>query len=146
MKKFETFLKDEVKQCDVCLDVGCGDKSKTRWIEETCSGLVIFLDKDEKFKPDILMEAGKELFPLRNESCDVVLISDLLQELSKEEGEFVLKEAFRVCRRTIILAMRDRRETDRSVWTHEDFGSSWERVIGVSGQDGLVLLVLRKKK
>lgn len=147
---FAKFFKPKVKPETVLLDIGCGDKGKTAWARAQGTK-VIHVDAWDKVNPDILCDVAKEKLPIDDKSCDIVLMYDFIEHLTKEEGYSVLKEAQRVCRGEIILVtpifwtdnlhnvnnpnlwcFGNEYDAHKSLWMPEDFEElpGWERVLG----------------
>ena len=131
---------------DVVLDIGCGNKfHASKLKEENRCKKIITLDAWENTKPDILLDVSKESLPFSDESVDVVLMIDLIEHLEKDEGERLLVEAERVCKKCLVILtplwwddnkkhVEDPRlwcygnqfNLHKSLWTEEDF-HNWTR-------------------
>lgn len=93
---------DNVEPGDSVLDIGCGDKGRTRLL--TRNNQITSIDAWEKVNPDLLIDLEQEeKLPYPDNSFDVVLMLDFIEHLSKDAGIPIIKEAQRVCRKKLIL-------------------------------------------
>jgi len=86
---------------DSVLDLGCGDKSRTKLL--TRNNKVVSVDAWEKTKPDILLDVEKSNLPFAENSFDVVLLIDFVEHLDKEIGKKVIDQAIKIAKKKVIL-------------------------------------------
>lgn len=128
---------------DSVLDIGCGDKHRTAYLTDN---KVVSLDAWEKVNPDILLDLEVSSLPFKENSFDVILMIDFIEHLSKISGKRILEEAYKICRKKIILltplwwsdnsenvnnpalwCYKNQFDYHKSLWTVEDF-SSWTSI------------------
>jgi 2-polyprenyl-3-methyl-5-hydroxy-6-metoxy-1,4-benzoquinol methylase len=97
----DKFVYDNVAPGDSVLDLGCGDKQRTKLL--TRDNKVLSVDAWAKAQPDLLLDLENVLLPFADNSFDVVLMIDFIEHLSKEAGHRIMEEAKRVCKRRVIL-------------------------------------------
>jgi predicted SAM-dependent methyltransferase len=140
----ENFIYDMVAPGDRVLDLGCGDKGRTKFLAR--NNEVISVDAWEKAKPDVLLDLEKESIPFPENSFDVVLMIDFIEHMSKTEGMRVISEAIKVCRKKVILftpsfwtdnmenvnnpelwCYQNQYDSHKSLWALEDF-AGWQPI------------------
>ena len=70
------------------LNLGCGSDHKKGFIN---------IDIDKRLKPDLVHDVRKKL-PYKANSVDHILLQDLLEHVTKEDGEKLLADCSRVLR------------------------------------------------
>lgn len=70
----------------VKLNLGCGKDKRVGYIN---------VDANSKYKPDVVCDLTKKL-PFPNSSVDEIIIQDVLEHLTKEDGEKLILECSRV--------------------------------------------------
>jgi len=100
MSDLNQFLASEVSPGDTVLDIGCGDKCRTRLLKDN---KVFTVDAWDKVKPDLLIDLEVEPLPLGENSFDIIFMIDFIEHLSREAGMRVLAQAKEICRKKIIL-------------------------------------------
>ncbi|MEP7103968.1 MAG: class I SAM-dependent methyltransferase [Candidatus Dojkabacteria bacterium] len=109
---FLKIIEKEVKGCESLLDVGCGGYSPLKDINKNLKTSVGV----DGFKPSIesarkrkthtenkvidVLEIGKYF---KNKSFDCVVALDLIEHLTKEQGEKLLKEMEKIARKKVII-------------------------------------------
>ena len=141
---FASFINTSLLEDDMSiLDLGCGDQK----IINRLKGTHFTVDIWEKFKPDLVWNLNKLPLPFADNSFDVILILDVIEHLTKENGLKLLEEAKRVANKKIVIFtplwwtsnlyyMNDpqsayygnKYEEHQSLWSREDFGSGWEEI------------------
>jgi predicted SAM-dependent methyltransferase len=125
------------------LDIGCGDKQIIRSLK----GVHTTLDIWKKFEPDILWDLNNIPLPFQSDSFEIVLMLDVIEHLTKENGEKLLEEVKRITSSKIVLFtplwwteniyyMNDPHsayfensyERHQSLWVREDFKEGWGEV------------------
>ena len=135
------FIRNNVKEDDVVLDIGCGIKT---YQDVECK-LMVSLDGWMPLYPDILANLEEGVLPISNNSIDVILIIDVIEHIEKINGLKIIDESKRVTRRSIILFTPLWWEEDpgrhredlwsfanpykyhKSLWSKEDF-TDWNSV------------------
>ena len=132
------------------IDIGCGDKQYSRYVEtKECN--VTTVDAWIDTNPDFLVDLELSPLPFKDNSFDSALMIDVIEHLTKEGGERLLKEVQRVVKTNIILTTplwwSDNKhnvenpklwcygndyDLHKSLWTPEDFdgredGGDWVR-------------------
>ena len=135
------FIYHNIKPGESILDIGCGDKLRTKML---VSNKITSVDAWEKVKPDVLLDLEKESLPFAENSYDVVLMIDFIEHLDKEVGKRLLEEAKKVCKKKIILltpsfwtdnldnvnnpelwCYQNKYDGHKSFWTNDDF-KDWD--------------------
>jgi SAM-dependent methyltransferase len=86
----------------ITLDLGCGYKRISEKIS-SLGGKVFTLDRERKFRPDIL--ADVKHLPIKNKSVDFVVTDGLLEHFNDDDLIRVLKEEERVFKRRVVNIM-----------------------------------------
>ena len=92
---------DMVAPGDSVLDVGCGDKGRTRCLNK--GNKVVSVDAWDKARPDMVVNVEKESLPFPEKSFDVVLMLDFVEHLDKDVGKRVMEEAKRIANKKVLL-------------------------------------------
>lgn len=77
-----------MKNKQIKLNLGCGSDHKNGFIN---------IDIDKRLKPDLVHDVRNKL-PFKANSVDHILLQDVLEHLTKEDGEKLLKDCSRVLR------------------------------------------------
>lgn len=140
------FLNNIIDPTDTVLDVGCGDKQFSNFLNNK---QITTLDIWEPFKPDVLWDLNKLPLPFKDNSFSWTLCIDCVEHLPKNKGLQLLEELKRVCKEYVIiytpLWWTDNHENvidpkspyyknsynaHQSLWKLEDFSEpEWKRVI-----------------
>ena len=130
------FLNTLIPEGSAVLDLGSGDKKLAGLLHAK----VTTVDAWEPFKPDVVWNMNKTPLPFKDKSYDTVLLLDTIEHFKKEKGVEVLKEAKRICKKSVIVLtplwwtdnldnMNDENssyfgnpfEAHQSLWSVEDF-------------------------
>lgn len=106
------------------LNLGCGKDYKIGWIN---------VDISKECKVDILADLSKE-FPFKDNYADEILLSDILEHFTKEDGIVFLKECYRVLKIDGTITIRthnifqiiDQFQNDPEVLIHFLYGNTKE--------------------
>jgi len=140
----DKFIYDNVEPAESVLDLGCGDKQRTKML--TRGNKVVSVDAWEKTQPDLVLDLETGVLPFGDASFDVVLMIDFVEHLNKESGQQIIAEAQRVCKKKIILftpaywtenrenienpelwSYQNEYDLHKSFWTVNDF-AGWKEV------------------
>lgn len=126
------------------LDIGCGNKWYYPFIS---ANSITSVDAWADLKPDIVCQVGKNSLPFDDNSFDTVLMFDVIEHLSKLQGEDAISEAKRVCRNILYLLtpviwqdnalaaakLKNPFQHHLSLWAHSDFEGQkkWKFIRGV---------------
>ncbi len=103
------FLRMELRDCDSVLDLGCGGNSVLRYIPHRywSVGVEAWKNSLEESKSkhihDEYILADITRMELIEKSVDAVILLEVLEHLTKEEGKLLLEKMTRVARKKIIL-------------------------------------------
>jgi len=148
---FGVLLKDELKDCESILDVGCGDNSPLRMIARKkelvgIDGYAGAINKSKKagihqkyIKMDI-KDIGKKFKP---KQFDAVVALDVIEHLKKKDGYNLLKQMEKIARKKVIvftpngfLPQIDKvnlLQEHLSGWDTKDFKAREYKVFGAKG-------------
>jgi SAM-dependent methyltransferase len=143
-------LKRELEGCESFLDLGCGKNSAVRYFSKGFRSAGV-----DAFKPDLEESRKKgihnEYFVMdvrnlsfRPKSFDAVLALDLLEHLTKNEGDKLLKDMERIAKKKVIVLTPNgfleqkacdgnEYQTHKSGWTVSEMRGRGYRVIGFNG-------------
>ncbi|MCK9463136.1 MAG: class I SAM-dependent methyltransferase, partial [Proteobacteria bacterium] len=82
------------------LDLGCGDKRLSKMYPHK---KVVTVDAFPACNPDHVLNIGTDKLPFEDKSFDVVVMSDVLEHISRIHGVFALSEAQRVTKLKLIV-------------------------------------------
>jgi len=148
------FVLNEVPQLENkrILDCGCGQgiwAYLMRCEKRGDEGYIVGLDLNEPFLAfckkhrvyDDLVLSDTSRLPFRNKSFDMILASEVIEHLTKDQALKFLEEIERVCKRRIILttpngqrlwkAERNKWQIHRSIWTAREFQKRGYKVRGI---------------
>ena len=149
---FENVLQFELYGCQSVLDLGCGGPNNNTWLANMPiprkTGVDIFAPyielrkKEGKYTDCIVADIAKVEF--KDRSFDAVVSFDVLEHLTKTEGETLLDKANRWARRKVIIYMpngylrqgewdNNIYQTHKSGWSCNDFRARGYRVLGMGG-------------
>jgi len=133
---------DLVAPGDSVLDIGCGDKGRTRCLNR--NNKVVSIDAWDKAKPDMIVDLEKEPLPFKEGEFDIVLMLDFVEHLSKESGKRIMEEAVKVSKKRVVVftpnfwtdnkenvnnpdlwCYQNEFDCHKSLWKPEDF-TGWE--------------------
>ena len=140
----DKFVYDLVQPGESVLDLGCGDKGRTRSLNK--GNKVVTVDAWAKTNPDLVLDVEKDPIPFDQDSFDIVLMLDFVEHLEKEVGEKVIEEAKRVSNKKVLVftpkfwtdnkdnvanpdlwCYQNEFDLHKSLWHEEDF-VGWETV------------------
>lgn len=124
------------------LDLGCGEKTLSKLYPQKN---IVTVDAFPECHPDHLLNIGVDKLPFEDASFDVVVMSDVLEHLSRIHGLIALNEAQRVTKGRLIVITpakwninnryfndpkykeyyQNKFNLHRSLWTITDF-SGWK--------------------
>lgn len=135
--RIKEFLSNEIDDFDSVLDIGCGNKTYSKY------GMCITIDAWDKVNPDILFDIEKNDLQFPDKSFDYILLLDVIEHLEKERGKEVLEQCFRVAKKVILFtplywtdnhdntndpdcwAYGNKFNIHKSLWTLDDF-KDWQ--------------------
>jgi predicted TPR repeat methyltransferase len=149
---YETELEKAVGNCKSLLDVGCGSSSPVRFFSKKlfCAGVDAFEPSIEKsrsqgihnkyYKMDVL-DIGNSFEP---DSFDCVLASDLIEHLTKEEGNKLIGMMEKIAGKKVIIFTpngflpqgeydKNPLQVHKSGWTVKEMKEKGYEVIGING-------------
>ena len=145
-------LEKTLKNCNSILDVGCGSNSPLRNISKVdyCVGVDIFEPWINKSEKDKIHDKYYKLDVLKldsvftEKSFDCVVALDLLEHLTKEEGNKLLKSVEKLAKKKVIIFTTNgyvpQQESDnnpwnvhKSGWTTNEMKQRGYRVFGMNG-------------
>ncbi len=154
--KYDVIMENHVQDCETLLDIGCGSFSPVQTFNQHlyCVGIDAFAPSIEKSKKlgihdeyhqMNVLEALEKFGP---KSFDVVVALDLIEHLTKEDGEQLLDMMDKLARKRIFiytpngfLPQGDRENNPWQVhysgWEPKEFRSRGYHVYGVNGVKGL---------
>ena len=155
---FISFFTPEIKN-KIVLDVGCGRglngsiiRATRDWSGTTLIGMDInkgCLDFCRNFNIyDKLVEANLPKLPFKDKSVDFLICTEVIEHLTKKDGQMLIKEIDRVCRGRAIIStpnlffntMQAKDEDEhKSRWTTEDFREHDYKVYGLGISTSLLL-------
>lgn len=101
-------LKNELKDCDSVLDLGCGPDSIVKWADvkyrvgiDAFEPYIKTSKKSKIHHKYILGDITKAKFPAK--SFDAVILIDVLEHLTKKQGEVILKSAEKWARKKVVI-------------------------------------------
>jgi len=134
-------LSNFIGEHNTVLDVGCGDKSYTKF------GKVTTVDAWEKLRPDYLLNLENERLSFEENSFDFILMLDFIEHLDRDKGEITLADCKKIVKDKIFLltplifndnsvnvndancwAYGNDFDYHKSLWTLEDF-KDWKSLV-----------------
>lgn len=103
------YLRKELRDCSSILDLGCGSNSTPRYFPRTffANGVEAWknstTESKRKHMHDEYVLADITSLELSEESVDAVLLHEVLEHLTKDDGKSLVKKMSGVARRRIIL-------------------------------------------
>ena len=154
---FITAIEANLDDCESVLDVGCGDNSPLRLLNNRFSlvgvdGYKKAIDSSKKrgiHKKYIYCDVKDLLNKVKQKSFDAVVALDLIEHLTKDDGYKFLKDIEKIAKKKLIivtpngfivqLSKSNQLQQHLSGWTTEDFR---KRGFKVKGLYGLKLILL----
>ena len=103
------YLRRELKDCDSVIDLGCGGDSVLRYAPHRFYSVGVEAWKDslnesrsKRIHDDYIMADVVKL-ELKDKSVDAVILLEVLEHLTKEEGKELIERMSRVARKRIII-------------------------------------------
>ena len=143
----DQFIRQEIKETDIVLDVGCGNRSGQNF---KCSKIVS-LDAWEAVNPDIVIDLNENSLPFLAGDFDTILMIDFIEHLDKGSGIKRIEEAIKIARSKVIVMTPlwwtdNKQNTEnaslwcyknpynyhKSLWEIEDF-KGFERIFNIAG-------------
>ncbi|MFH1972237.1 MAG: methyltransferase domain-containing protein [archaeon] len=151
-KTYEDELKKAVGNSSSLLDVGCGSNSPIHPFSKNLStvGVDDFFPSIEKSKQKQIHNAYKQINVLEinknfdENSFDCVLASDLIEHLTKEEGNKLIDSMEKIAKKKVIIFTpngflhqgeydNNAYQIHKSGWTAEEMKKRGYKVIGING-------------
>jgi len=152
-------IKRYVDKDSVVLDIGCGDKSRSK--DLGCKK-VISIDAWDKVQPDIQLDLSCNDLPFEPNSVDVTLMIDFIEHVEKDRGKELIEQAKLITNKYIILltplwwqdnainvenpdlwCYGNKYDYHKSLWKLEDF-SEWKRILNIQDLDNYFVGVYAK--
>lgn len=143
------YLSKELKGCNSVLDIGCGSDSVLRYTDKKAFSIGI-----DAFLPSLIKSRAKQIhsdyiftdirkFCLKKKSFDIILLHEVIEHLTREEGVTLIKKLVRIAKKKIILSTpngffyQDEYDSNpfqkhKSGWTIEDL-----KIIGFTNFKGV---------
>jgi len=146
-----SYIEDNLKDCKTILDIGCGDNSPLRLLNNKyqMTGVdgykkALLESKKKKIHNDyIQLDITKLSRSFKNKSYDAVIALDVIEHLPKKEGDKLLMDMEKIARKVVILntpngfTKQHNKANDLqehlSGWTSEDFKKAGYKVRGLYG-------------
>jgi len=149
---YEMELEKAVGNCKSLLDVGCGSSSPIKHFSKNlhCEGVEIFepdLKKSQeakihnKYHQISVLDIGEKF---KENSFDCVLASDLIEHLTKEEGNKLIKMMEKIAKKRVIIFTpngflpqgefnKNPWQVHKTGWTVEEMQKKGYKIIGING-------------
>jgi hypothetical protein len=143
-------LRRELKDCESFLELGCGNNSPVRYFSRNFKSVGVdsfkpYLEKSKKMgihDEYFLMDVRNLKF--KRKSFDAVLALDLIEHLTKSEGEKLLTDMERIARKKVIIFTPNGfleqheydgniRQVHKSGWTVSEMRKKGYKIFGVNG-------------
>ena len=86
-KSLYNYLNTQITKEHTTLDVGCGDKVLSSYLK----GKITTIDIWKPFNPTIVWDLNKLPLPFKDNSFDNILMIDIIEHLTKENGKLLLE-------------------------------------------------------